>query len=249
MATAIPNGLMGIKDSGNIVLYSRRTNKPVLTIDYANNFKISFSSSSVSAKKKGQDAITWANAKEGTITIGVEMINSALISMLLGSPTLNSLVDFYKREVFDVTSADQIVTLKDTPKAGSVTAFKIRNDGSTHVSELASPTVSTKSVTLVGANAGEKYAVYYLTETQANHFSVAGKRLLTEDYRLVGVTTTKLYEDGSEVPIEIEATKVAPEENLEFSFDSENPSTFEITLKMMADENDEMLKWKEIPVE
>lgn len=249
MATAIPNGLMGIKDSADIVLYSRRTGKPVLTIDYSNNFSISFSSDSVSAKKKGQDAITWANPKEGTITIGVEMINSSLIAMLLGSPTLNSMVDFYKREVFDISEADEQVTLKDTPKSGSVTAFKIRKDGSTHISEISSPTVSTNTVTLTSSAIGDKVCVYYLTEAQANSFRVAGKRLLTEDYRLVAVTTTKLYEDGVEVPIEIEATKVSPEENIEFTFDSENPSSFEITLKMMADENDEMLKWKEIPME
>lgn len=175
------------------------------------------------------------------------MFNSALIAMLLGSPTTNELVKFYKREIFDITQIDQVVTLKDTPKAGSVTAFKIRNDGSTHVSELASPTVSTKNVTLTGSKVSEKYAVYYLTEAQANTFSVAGKRLLAEDYRLVAITTCKLYEDGSEVPIEIEIMKVTPEENIELSFNSENPSTFEITFKMMVDENNEMLKWKEIP--
>ena len=247
MATNIPNGLLGIKDCADLQIISRKTNKPLLTIDYGNDFTISLSSSSVSAKKKGQDAITWANAKEGTVKVGVEMFNSALIAMLLGSPTTNELVKFYKREVFDITQIDQVVTLKDTPKAGSVTAFKIRNDGSTHVSELASPTVSTKNVTLTGSKVSEKYAVYYLTEAQANTFSVAGKRLLAEDYRLVAITTCKLYEDGSEVPIEIEIMKVTPEENIELSFNSENPSTFEITFKMMVDENNEMLKWKEIP--
>ena len=249
MATAIPQGIAGIKDSADVMLISRKTGKPVLTIDYANTFSISLSSESVSARKKGQDAITWANPKEGTITLGVEMLNGSLISMLLGSPVLNKMVDFYKREVFDITSADQAVDLKGTPKSGSVTAFKVREDGVTHISEIASPEILAKRVTLTGVVEGDKVCVYYLTEEQANTFSIAGKRLLTEDYRLIAVTTTKLYENGDEVPIELEATKVSPEENIELSFDAENPSSFEIAFKMMVDENDEMLKWKEIPVE
>ena len=248
MATNIPNGLLGIKDCADLMIISRKTGKPVLTIDYGNSFSISLSSSSVSAKKKGQDAITWANAKEGTVKVGVEMINSALIAVLLGSPTTNELVNFYKREVFDITTNDQVVTLKDTPKTGSVTAFKIRGDGSTHISEIANPTVSGKSVTLLSSKIGEKFVIYYLTEAQANIFKVAGKRLLTEDYRLVAITTCKLFENGSEVPIEIEITKITPEENIELSFSAEEASKFDLTFKMMVDENNEMLKWKEIPV-
>lgn len=238
-----------IKDSADLQIISRRTGKPVLMIDYANTFSISLSADSTSVKKKGKDAITWNNAKEGTVTIGVEMLNSSLMAFLLGAPTLNEVVKFYKREVFDIDSVDEVVTLAKTPKTGSVTAFKIRKDGSTHISELASPTVSTNNVTLVGSAVGDKVAVYYLTEEQANHFAVAGDRVLTEDYKIVAVTTTKLYESGEEVPIEIEIFKASPEENIEFTFDSETPSTFEITMKMMVDENDKMFDWKEIPLE
>ncbi|MGL5152642.1 MAG: hypothetical protein ACRC7N_18975, partial [Clostridium sp.] len=133
MATNItPNGLAGIKDCADLQIISRKTGKPVLTIDYANNMSISIKSDSVSAKKKGSDAITWDKAREGSAKIGVEMLNSSLMAFLLGSPLLNEVVSFYKREVFDITQGDQQVTLKEsTIKTGSVTAFKIRKDGST----------------------------------------------------------------------------------------------------------------------
>lgn len=247
MPNITPNSLAGIKDAADVQIISRADNKPKLYINYANSFKISIKSDTISAKKKGQDAITWDKAKEMNISMDVEMLSGSLMSFILGSPMLNEMVSFYKREVFDITSSDQQVTLKETPKTGSLTAFKIRQDGVTHISEISSPVVATNKATLTGVTTGDKVAVYYLAEKQANHFTVKGKKIETSAYKLVAITTTKSYESGAEIPIEIFVPKVDVESTIDFTFDAENVSKFTINLKAMVDENDMLLDWKEIP--
>lgn len=234
------NGLYGIKDCGDLTLYNRKTGKPALHINYANSFEISFSSSPVYATKKGKKAIVWDGEIEGTCTISTQLTSNELFALVFGGELTTGAQKLYKREVFTLTSADEVVTIKGTPKGDTVNAFVIGADGATHEEELASASVSGKSVTLTGGAKGDKVAVYYLEDGVGGTFTVKGTKD-SADYKLVCLAFGKDYATGEPTPMQITLPKVAPQTNATLTFSAENPSSFDIVLDILIDENDELL--------
>lgn len=255
MADLSSYGLLGIKDAGNLTFYSETTNKPVLYMDYCNTFNVELNAEAVFAMKKGTKAIKWDKPLEGTVTIGMEMASTELFSFLLGSP-FKTVADtvFHKREVHTLKTSDEVITLKETTiVADSVVVQKINKDGVTVISDLTTATVATNKVTCTGGVAGDIVAIYYEVKKEAKKFTVSAEKVLNENYKLVCVTTCRLYEGGKDIPIELEFFKVSPQQSVTFAFDTENPSTFEMTVDIMAGANtgegvSPFFDWKEIPL-
>ena len=241
------NGLYGIKDCGDLTLYNRKTGKPALYINYANSFEISFSSSPVYATKKGKKAIVWDGEMEGTCTISTQLTSNELFALVFGWELTQGAQALYKREVFELTSADQQVTLAGTPKGNAVHAYVLNGDGATHEKELASASVSTKQVTLTGAKSGDTVAVYYMESGTGGTFTIKGTKD-SSDYKLVCVAYGKSYENGDRVPMQITLPKVAPQSNATLTFSAENPSSFDIVLDILVDEQDCLLTIDDLTV-
>lgn len=244
-------GLYGIKDAGDLTFYSRKTGKPVIYMDYANKFEINITADSVNATKKGVKAITWDLPKEGTITIETKMASNELFAFLLKSELQDNVTSqFRHREVFKVGSMNEVVTIKNTPKDNNlVFVQKLDTDEVTSLGMLDEATADGTSVTLQGANTGDTVAVYYITEKESSVFTVVDDSQKAQDYTLVATTTTKGYVDGSAEPIEITVFKCAPQANATFTFDATTPSTFNITLDIMADEANRLFDMKPIAME
>lgn len=243
-------GLYGIKDSANLTFYSRKTGKPALYMDYANKFEISITADSVSATKKGTKAITWDLPKEGTITIETQMTSNELFAFVLKSQLETAVLSqFRNREVFTVTEDDQAVILKEEAKDNLAFVQILDEDFVTSAGMLETATVATATgettVTLTGATVGQRVAIYYITEKEAESvFTIKDGTGLAEDYLLDAVTTTKEYVGGDETPVAVTVYKCTPQTNATFTFDATTPSTFTITLNMMIDENGKMLDIK-----
>lgn len=234
------NGLYGIKDCGDLTLYNRKTGKPALHINYANSFEISFSSSPVYATKKGKKAIVWDGEIEGTCTISTQLTSTELFALVFGGELTEGAQALYKREVFTLKANDEQVTLKGTPKGTSVHAYVLNGDGATHEKELASASLSVKQVTLTGGKKDEVVAIYYMEDGVGGTFTIKGTKD-TADYKLVCLAFGKSYENGESIPMQITLPKVAPQSNATLTFSAENPSSFDITLDILVDENDDLL--------
>lgn len=254
MADLSSYGLMGIKDAGDLQFYSNVTGKPVLYMDYANTFNVELNAEAVYAMKKGAKAIKWDKPLEGTIKIGMELASTEMFSFLLGSP-FKTVADtvFHKREVHTLKTADEVITLKETtPIAESVIVKKLNKDGVTMIGELTSATVSTNQVTCTGGVTGDVVAIYYQVKKEARKFTVSAEKVLNENYKLVCITTCRLFSGQTDVPIELEFFSVSPQQSVTFAFDTENPSSFEMTVDIMAGANtgegvSPFFDWKEIP--
>lgn len=238
-------GLFGIKDAGLITLYDRGTDKPELYLDYANSFEISTSSTPVYAMKRGQKSIAWNGAKETTCKFSTQLSSNELFSFIFNSPMVSEARDLYKEEVFKAESDGDSVTLQETPKANTVVAFTLQADGVTHAKEL-TVAVTGKEVALSGVKTGETVRVYYMTTKQGKSFKLKGIDETTKDYKLVCIANGKDYATGNQAPLEIVLPKVAPQSNLTISFDAENPSSFDITLDCLVDENGDVLIWNDL---
>lgn len=255
MADLSSYGLMGIKDAGNLSFISNTTGKPALYIDYANTFSVELNADAVFAMKKGAKAIKWDKPLEGSITIGMEMASTEMFSFLLGSP-FKTVADtvFHKREVHTLKTVDEAITLKETTiVADSVTVMKINKDGVTMIGELSTATVEGNIVTCTGGKKGDVIAIYYQVKKEAKKFTVSAEKVLNENYKLVCITTCRLYQGQTDVPVELEFFSVSPQQSVTFAFDSENPSTFEMKVDIMAGANtgegvSPFFDWKEIPL-
>lgn len=242
------NGLYGIKDCGDLTLYNRKTGKPALYINYANSFEISFSSSPIYATKKGKKAIVWDGEMEGTCTISTQLTSNELFALIFGGELAQGMQTLYKRETFTLKTNDEQVNLAGTPKEDKVHVFVLDGDGATHAEELASVSATGKQVTLTGGKKGQTIAVYYMEEGTGGTFTIKGTKD-SSDYKLVCVAYGKSYENGDRVPMQITLPKVAPQSNATLTFSAENPSSFDIVLDVLVDENDDLLILDDLTIE
>lgn len=246
MAVLTPQSLGAIKDAGDITLYDLSTGEPALHINYANTFSINLSSDFQAALAKGEERVVFPMPTTGEATIGVQMMSPDLFAFIMSSKMLQGLTDYFKREVFEITSNDEVVTLKGTPKNG-VSVYKVRKDLATHLGRLETATNLGSSVTATGSVAGDIIAVYYVEEKEGRSFSIKATPEEARSYMLNGLVRVKSVEDGTDSFLELDLKKVTIQNSIDLEFNAETPSSFEIRLKLQSDPSGTMIVGKEVP--
>lgn len=121
----------GMKDAANVTIVKRGTHEPVLFADYANTTSVEWKADRVYAKKKGANAIAWDAARTGELTIETELFDLKLMALIAGDDLHKGQNDIFKREAFTLTN-DRLIKLSNAPIAGSISVFKLGDDGLTH---------------------------------------------------------------------------------------------------------------------
>lgn len=245
--------LYGIKDSANLTVTSNATNKVVIYADYCNKTDVSFSSETVYAMKKGVKAIGWDSNREGTLTTEFQVFDLKWIGLLMGSEFVTGVTSLSKREVLNVTSAS--ATLSATPKAGSLTIFKLDTDGITQLTEQTVGTpattpntysISTNAITLNATTwaTDGKIVAYYLVDSEATAqtFKVTATDF-PSGYTIVGDTKIK-NNSGVEQMVQFRMNNVKPKSNMTLSMNSSDVTTLTIEWDIFADTNNEMFTFK-----
>lgn len=242
MATGLDQlGIFGVKQAGVCTFTSLATNKPELYIGFANSISLEMSSTPSYAKSQGVNAIAFDGQPEASLTINTEMTSFDLLRFIMGSPLKNQATDFYKREtVILKTEAEQITLKEDTIVADSVCVFELGADGNTQGAELETATVSGNKVTMTGGVTGNRYVIYYMTNKTASTFMVKAKKEITGFYKLSMICEGKTWASGEKALLQIVFNKVSPQPNLSIEFSAENPSSFEIVLDVLMDDEDNM---------
>lgn len=239
--------LMGIKNAGSLTFTSLITKKPELYIGYANSVSVSTTNSPSYAKAQGDNAVSFKGSTEATMSINVELLSFDLLRFIMGSPLKEKATNFYHREVVTLDTIDQVITLKEaTIVADSVCVFALAPDGNTQGAELGTATVATNKVTMTGGQAGEQYAIYYMTNKTAKTFMVSAGQEITGFYQLNMIVEGKRWSDGGKSLLELELKKVSPIADLSLEFSAENPSSFEIKLDILKDGNGDFYEIKPI---
>ena len=248
MATGLDSmGVFGVKSAGYLTFTSLLTNLPSLYIGYANSISLECSADSVYAKAQGVNAIAWEGEKETSLTINTEMTSFDLLSFIMGSELREKATDFYRRETVTLVTVDEVITLKEaTIVADSVAVFELGKDGNTQGEKLSTATVAGNKVTMTGGLANAQYVIYYMTNKTAKTFMVSAKKAVTGSYQLNMIVEGKSWANGQAMPMEIEFKKVEAKTSLSLEFSSENPSSFEITLDVLADGNGDLFEIKNL---
>lgn len=241
--------LYGIKDAGDLTFTNLTTNEPELYIGYANSVQIDLTSDTVYAYAKGAKAVSWDKPLEGTMKISVDLMSFDLMGFIMGSKLSEKVTEFYQRETFKLTAADEEVTLSASAseiKDGTVCVYELGADKNSQGAALSTATYADGKVTMTGGLEGVTYVVYYMTTKTAKTFMIEAESTLSAFYKLNMITAGKAWADGGKVPMEIEFLKVSPQRALSLTFSAEEPSSFEVNLDILADGEGNLFEIKNI---
>lgn len=238
--------LYAIKDAGELKFHDIMTREITTIIDYCNNFGVTLSSESVFATAKGQNRISFDQAKEGSITLSTQLGDASMFAMILGSELVTATEDVNRKQ--DGVVKDGKVTLKETPLAGSVAVLlnserKILTEGELATADTVK--VTGTEVSLDASHNGKDVKVFYLkANVKTTRFTVKSNDS-SKAYGLTAITEAKTDASNESKFIELRFPKVKPKSNLSFEFDATNPSEFSMEFDILADGNGTMLEWIE----
>lgn len=240
-------GIYGIKDVGMISFISNLTKKETCYINYANNFKFDAKAESVKGTGNGVEMVSFDGVKKASGEFALELASMELMAFANGASLTTSLVDFYEREVVTCKSADEVVTLKKSPVAGSVHVYKLQADGRTKIGELTTATVSNSNVTCVGAKSGDLLAISYITQAQAQNFSIKATSELSQSCTMVLRCKGKTATEGAFVPMQLTFPNVNALADNAFEFDATKVSPVTLKVDILGDSLENMVKWALVP--
>lgn len=242
----------GIKNASKLQFLNKRTKKYDLWLPWANSISLELSSDEVVANQQGERAIVWSSAKTGTLTISTQIVNISALSIMLGSSGLNvEDIDIFKRETFELKSADisaLTVTLTETPKAGTLGVVKLLKDGSSiekeFIVDTSGTTPATGHVILTGkvvkfntsdfALGDVLGAMYFTAKEDVKTFTVTSVAD-SDSYEIYGDTMVKMLSDKSSKFMQLQVFDATVQQSATISFDSENASSFDIVLSLTGD--------------
>lgn len=239
-------GIFAIKDVGRISFISNKTGKEKAYINFANKFDFSATGETIKAKGNGSDMVSFDQPKQGEGTFDLELTSLEVMSFSNGSELKTSFVEFYNRDEFEVTEADETVELKDTP-VGKVTFYKLQKDRRTKIGELTTASVTGKNAILTGSKAGDIIVATYFTSKEALNFTIKATNELSESCTMILRCKGKTHAEGAFVDMQLTFHNVNTLAENAFSFDAENVSPFTLKVDILGNSVEDMVNWALVP--
>lgn len=234
------NPNMANREVCDLIFVDYATKKPFLNLDFANVTTTELTGESVFAYggKGHPKRVQFAGEKGGTLTIETQIQTVKLWQLITGGEISRS-AKFVTRIEAVTDESGAVITLNDTPVAGTVVVYA---DGDDCGTELAC-TVSGNAVTLTNALAGSaKVIVYYMKEVHDGVQRINIKSTSFPKNFIVYGDTVMKTEDDELLPYKLTAYKAAPQSNMSLSFsNSGDPGSITITCDLMADSDDNIL--------
>lgn len=228
------------REVADLMFVEYSTKKPFMNFELANTTGYDLEGDTVFAYG-GQGhpkRVSFSGNRSGTFRVETQMQTMKLYQMITGADVKED-AQFLQREV--LTAADGgVLTLTKVPVKGSVYAYKENDDCGTAADN---PTIAeeAKTVTITGANEGDKYIVYYLTKLDKVQRLNISTRSFPRAFTIYGETYEKT-EDDEIVPYKMIAYKATPQSQFSVDFSNEgDPTSLSITFDLMADSDDNVL--------
>lgn len=226
------------RDCGVFELTNLATSKKALRVDYANTVTLNITADSVKAKKRGRDAVTFANPMEGTLESEIQVYPFELFS-IFGNGTITEGGDRAEMKTITATEAGKL-TLPDDPKAGALFVYEKGDVGGTQIKGSAAAKVFT-ATTDSDIVVGKKYDVSYIVNDSTLQLVKINDNQELADFR-VDAEINQKSEQGVVTPLHITCYKATPQRNIELAFAAEgDPITLKITFDLMTDADDEFV--------
>lgn len=231
--------IYGIKDSANFtVKYKSGDNKGKVFVysDYATVATNEWTSEQVYAKSKNVNAIRWDYGRASTLKVDMEIFDLRWISMFFGSEFVSGAKDILKREVLTLGS-DKTANLVGTVKTGSLSVYKLEDDGLTNGDELTADTgytITEKKITVTGGTEGDKIVAYYLeSKTDAKTLTINADNYPV-NFEIIADTMIR-NTAGDDEFVQIHYLNVKPKSQFTLTLDAGNITTLSAEFDILKD--------------
>lgn len=231
--------IYGIKDSANFTIkYKSGTNKGKIFAyaDYATTTTNEWSSDQVCARSKDVNAIRWDYNKNSTLAVDMEIFDLRWIAMLAGTDIVKGSKDILKREVLTL-DATKKASIKGTPVTGSLSVFKLEDDGLTNGDELTVDTgytISAKEITVTNGTEGDRIVAFYMeTVADTKSFTIEANKF-PENFEIFADTMIRKT-DGEDEFVQIHYLNVKPQSAFTITMDASAITTLSVTFDVLKD--------------
>lgn len=231
--------IFGIKDSANFtVKYKSGANKGKVFLysDYATVATNEWTSEQVYAKSKNVNAIRWDYGRASTLKVDMEIFDLKWIAMLFGTEFVTGAKDILKREVLTLAE-DKTASLAGTVKEGSLTVYKLEEDGITNGDELVLTTgytIADKKITVTSGNKGDKIVAYYLEAKENAQTLTINADKYPENFEIIGDTMIR-NTGGEDKFVQINYLNVKPKSQFTLTLDASNITTLSAEFDILKD--------------
>ena len=231
--------IYGIKDSANFTIkYKAGTNKGKIFAyaDYATTTTNEWTSEQVYARSKDVNAIRWDYNRQSTLAVDMEIFDLRWIAMLAGTNLSTEAKDVLKREVLTLDESKK-ASLSGTPVTGSLSVFKLEDDGLTNGEELVVTdgyTISEKEITVNSGNKGDSIVAFYMENVaSAKSFTIEAEKY-PENFEVYADTMIRKT-DGDDEFVQIHYFNVKPQSAFTITMDASAITTLSVTFDILKD--------------
>ncbi|CCL12308.1 TPA: hypothetical protein SHW33_002960 [Clostridioides difficile] len=230
-----------IKDAANAIIVNAITKKPIFYTEDPNTFTFKLESESIYAKAKGANAIAFDGAITSSITIEQEVIQLPQLAMILASDVVEKTAKVGKRELLTSDGAKKVTLKGVKPLQGSLTVHSVEDDGISLIEELQFTSAisgENTEITISSSsfNAGDRVAVFYLTELPKAKTITVNNDSTAPNYTIYADVSVKTAESKLMV-LHMTIPNCKAQRSIELGFTAENPSGFNSTLDVLPDSN------------
>lgn len=231
--------IYGIKDSANFTIkYKAGTNKgKIFTYaDYATTTTNEWTSEQVYARSKDVNAIRWDYNRQSTLAVDMEIFDLRWIAMLAGTNLSTEAKEVLKREVLTLDESKK-ASLSGTPVTGSLSVFKLEDDGLTNGDELIATdgyTITEKEITVNSGNKGDSIVAFYMENVAtAKSFTIEAEKY-PENFEIYADTMIRKT-DGEDEFVQIHYFNVKPQSAFTITMDASAITTLSVTFDVLKD--------------
>lgn len=245
--------LKAIKDSANVSLREKVSQKIALYSDGCAETSFDFKATTTYAKRKGTKAIGFNGEKEGELKLSMEVFELKCLPIILGGNFKAGDVYITKRQV--KTVADAKITLKEDVATNSLQIFELNpTDKVSHVQEIkvstddsaVTPTTykydnSTKEITFDTSMNGKFVVCYYVPKTlpKGQNFVVKDNEFPI-NYEIEADTSTRNL-IGDDEDFHYRLHNCRPQPNVSIAFSADNVAKLDMTFDIFPDEDHKMV--------
>lgn len=242
----------GLKEVANVTFYDITTRKPVLFLDTLKVSTIEQTAENVEARGGwGNPAlITWDYNKEVNVTLEDALFSAASLKTIMGAGIEVAKTD--SKKTLDINEnltvdTDGNVTLSYKPKTGEK-VYALDTEKGEYVELAVTAATNKAKVEENVGSTGSAVQVFYKVEVSGEGTGNAveitiGASQFGGTYKVVGDTIVRSEKTGKDEPFQFVIEKAKIQSEVTFTMEAEgDPATFNLPLRVLRDEHNQMFK-------
>jgi len=231
----------GLKEVADVIFFDVKSNRPVLVFDTlkVSNIENASESTQATGGKGNAPLIDWDYGRTATLTMQDALLSDQSLAMLAGTEIQDASANGTTVTRYEVVIAGELGAIDTTYEpAGEVVAY---DNAQGVLGEEMVVDGATGALTVTGATAGDRIAVFYDSVAEAGATVVTfSSNKFPAIYRVVGTSLVR-DQDGVDHAFQFVIPRAKLQAGFTFTMDPENVSTFDFNLNVLVNQADNKL--------